>query len=120
MITATDQNHLRSGCDMRSAEASRPELSPPRDSLRRRGITIVEILVVIAILVVLIGLILPAVAKVRAAQRATTCVSNLRQIMTALHAYANDNNLYLPEPSSANLSWEQMIAGYCRNSFTCP
>jgi prepilin-type N-terminal cleavage/methylation domain-containing protein len=108
---------------MRSAEATRsqPRRHPIRAPLRRAsGLTLIEIVVTIAILAILAALLLPAVAKVRAAQRTTTCVSNLRQIMGALHAYANDNGLHLPEPSSANLSWEQMLTGYCRNSFACP
>jgi prepilin-type N-terminal cleavage/methylation domain-containing protein len=109
---------------MRSAEAARPQplrqFSRAPKSRGGRGFTVIELVVTIAILAILAALLLPAVAKVRAAQRTTTCVSNLRQILSAFHAYASDNTLHLPEPSSANLSWEQLLAPYCRNSFACP
>ncbi len=55
-----------------------------------RGFTIVELLVVVAIIALLIAILLPAVGQAREAARVGVSRSNVRQISQALHAYSAD------------------------------
>jgi prepilin-type N-terminal cleavage/methylation domain-containing protein/prepilin-type processing-associated H-X9-DG protein len=63
---------------------------------RRAAFTLVELLVVIGIIALLIALLVPAVMSANASARRTVCLSNLRQVGIAIHAYANDNEGRIP------------------------
>ena len=63
---------------------------------RRRGFTLVEILVVIGIIAVLIAVLLPTLQKVRSAGNRAVCLSNERQLLLAMQLYANMSKQQLP------------------------
>lgn len=60
------------------------------------GFTLVELLVVIGIIALLISLLLPALSKARKSANTTACLSNQRQLVTAMHMYAGTYKGRLP------------------------
>jgi prepilin-type N-terminal cleavage/methylation domain-containing protein len=75
----------------------RPLHVTPRGNGRRgrqRAFTLVELLVVIGIIAIMIGILLPTLAKARNAANITKCLSNLRQVGMSLKIYAHDNKDY--------------------------
>lgn len=60
--------------------------------MRRAAFSLVELLVVLAVVVVLAGILLPAIGFVKAQAKSLRCLSNQRQIGMAMLAYADDNH----------------------------
>jgi len=64
--------------------------------------TLLELLVVIAVIATLAALLLPALARVKAKARAVTCLNNLKQWGLATHLYISDHDDLLPPEGSPN------------------
>lgn len=81
---------------------------PSRFLLRstKAGFTLVELLVVMAIIVILAGMLIPTLAGGKERARRVSCKNNVRQFLVGLHIYANDNENVLPSGLSENSNSE--------------
>ena len=88
--------------------------------------TLIEMLVVIAIITLLAALLFPVFQKVRENARRASCQANLRQIGLGLTQYAGDNDEALPPGAystpNGTTTWRQLIFPYVRSAavFVCP
>lgn len=88
----------------------------------QKAFTLVELLVVIAVIAILAGLLLPALARGKDQAYSTKCLSNFRQIGIGVMMYENDNNESLPLSSHQAASWvgvlQPLVGG--TNLWRCP
>ena len=80
-------------------------------SHRKRALTLVELLVVVAIIGALVALLLPAVQAARSAARRTQCLSQLRQIGLAFQLYLDTHDGEFPRSSHSALSYGKVPWG---------
>jgi prepilin-type N-terminal cleavage/methylation domain-containing protein len=96
----------------------------------RPGFTLFELLVVIAIIALLAAILFPVFAQAREKARQTSCLSNLKQLGTAMLMYSADHDGLFPpavgrQPQQVNayeFSWLHRLEPYTKNLgiFICP
>ena len=78
-------------------------------SRQHRAFTLVELLVVVAIIAIIISLLLPALRKAREAARRTVCLSNEHQLYLSMQMYSGEHKGRLPvgstRPYDSSIPW---------------
>ena len=93
----------------------------------KKYFSLIELLIVIAIIAVLSAMLLPALNSAREKAKAITCISNMKQSSLCIAQYSNDNNdtMMMLDTSSFWLSWAGwlVLTGYMNTTDTisfCP
>src|SRR5688500_2371849 len=92
--------------------------------LRPRAFTLVELLVVIGIIAVLVGVLLPVLARVAERGRDLKCQANLRSVVQAVHGYAAENRGSMPwgwvfdrsDTVDGVICWGSLVSNYMDRS----
>lgn len=84
---------------------------------RRGGFTLIELMIVIAIIAILAAILVPNFIRARAQGQLTACKSNLKNIGTALEMYSTDwSGKY---PATGNMA-ARLTPNYLKTVPTCP
>lgn len=87
--------------------------------IRASGFTILELLLVIAIIMILSSLLLPMLKKVKENGNLIACMGNEKQIATGIFMYAGDYNELLPQTTCVawnDMNWVGQVKAYVTNS----
>lgn len=86
--------------------------------MKNKGFTLIELLIVIAIIAILAAILFPVFAQAREKARGTQCLSNFKNVGTALMLYTEDYD----ETFVSLNNWKQKIDEYVKNKdiYYCP
>jgi len=84
--------------------------------LGKRGFTLVEIMIVVAIIGLLATIAVPNFINARETAQENACIANLKQIDGGKALWAMDNN----QPSTATPIWANLVTDYIQVQPTCP
>jgi prepilin-type N-terminal cleavage/methylation domain-containing protein/prepilin-type processing-associated H-X9-DG protein len=92
----------------------------------RRAFTLIELLVVIAIIAILAAILFPVFAQAKNAAKATSCLSNVKQLQTSFIMYQSDYDDMFPlgayGSDTSFFIWHDLISPYVKNKqvWWCP
>lgn len=83
------------------------------NKLHKKGFTLVEIMVVVAIITIILAIAVPAITRMRQRADKEGCVANLRTISVAKKIWAIENVTGAP-------SWDDLVPDYIKRRPLCP
>ena len=88
----------------------------------RLGFTLIEILVVVAIISILAAILFPAFGRARENARRSSCQSNLKQIGLGIMQYSQDYDEQMISGQTNGVLWKEMLQPYVKSKqiFACP
>jgi len=89
----------------------------------KHGFTLIEFVASVGIIAILSAVLFPIFAKARQKSAETVCISNEKQLSTAINMYVQDNDQWLPiNHYDRGIAWHELIAPYVkqRSAFKCP
>lgn len=81
-----------------------------RHIFKAKAFTLLELVVVMAVIGLLLALAIPVLNKAAGVSRLTVCMNNMRQLSMAIHTYSAMNDGFLP-PSARNNNWQLRYPG---------
>ncbi|MCS7164924.1 MAG: type II secretion system protein [Candidatus Calescibacterium sp.] len=98
---------------------------------KRKGFTLIELMIVIAIIAVLAAVLVPNFMRAREASRLTACKSNLKNLSTSIETYSNDFNGLYPGGANQGGSFDMsnlgdlsnthaLVQNYIQKRIACP
>lgn len=92
------------------------------DIRRKRGFTLVELLVVIGIIAILMSMLMPALARAKQKAHRVNCLNNIRQVGMSATMYAGDNDGEFPRRLALTNSWIFRLEPYYKTMkvLKCP
>ena len=97
------------------AQTGKRHTAQPEGNTRRKGnaFTLIELLIVIAIIAILASMLLPALNKAREKAQAISCTSNFKQFGTIFFLYTGDNQDNIPTDNyQSTVQWLELMSPY--------
>ena len=84
---------------------------------KERGFTLIEMMIVVAIIAILVAILVPNFMRARAQAQTAACEANLKEIATALELYQTDHQMYPDVTSLTNVTnTDTNIGAYLRQT----
>ena len=104
----------------------RIEMGTRKKRIRNRNVfTLIELLIVIAMIAFMAGILLPALSKARDRAKQVKCAAQLKEINLCFQMYASDNNEFFPtlhikDGTTYGIRWPHLVLSDKKNLASCP